>query len=189
MSDRETSPQIRLDERHHVEQPLLDQLAGLGWEVIDLDQTQTPGQSLRTAFTEVVLEPVLREQLVRINPWLEPDQVDEVVREVTTFPGKDLLVNNHRIHTLLQGGLSVSENRQTGEKSPTVRLVDFGGEVPDAKNRFIAICQFKVRILGTEFHIVPDIVLFLNGLPVVVIECKSPKIKEPIPEAIEQVTG
>jgi type I restriction enzyme, R subunit len=44
-----------------------------------------------------------------------------------------------------------------------------------------------VRILGTEHHIVPDITLFLNGLPVVVVECKSPKVKEPIPEAIDQL--
>ena len=46
---------------------------------------------------------------------------------------------------------------------------------------------FKVRILGMEHHIIPDIVLFLNGLPVVVVECKSPKVKEPIHEAINQL--
>ena len=78
----------------------------------------------------------------------------------------------------------MSENRKTGEKSPTVRFIDFKHR---DNNRFIAVCQFKVRILGTEHHIVPDIVLFLNGLPVVVIECKSPKVKEPIPEAIDQL--
>jgi type I restriction enzyme R subunit len=44
-----------------------------------------------------------------------------------------------------------------------------------------------VRILGTEHHIYPDIVLFLNGLPVAIVECKSPKVKEPIPEAIDQL--
>ena len=54
-------------------------------------------------------------------------------------------------------------------------------------NRFIAVCQFKVRVLGTEHHIIPDVVLFLNGLPVVVIECKSPKVKDAIPEAIDQL--
>lgn len=81
-------------------------------------------------------------------------------------------------------GTSVTENRQTGENSPTVRFVDFSH--PE-NNRFIAVCQFKVRILGEELHIIPDIVLFLNGLPVVVIECKSPKVKEPIPEAIDQL--
>ena len=49
------------------------------------------------------------------------------------------------------------------------------------------MCQFKVRILGTEHHIIPDVVLFVNGLPVVLIECKSPKVKDAIPEAIDQM--
>ena len=79
---------------------------------------------------------------------------------------------------------SVSENRQTGENSPTVRFLDFKNH---DNNRFIAVCQFKVRILGTEHHIIPDLVLFVNGLPVVVIECKSPKVKDAIPEAIDQM--
>jgi type I restriction enzyme, R subunit len=86
-------------------------------------------------------------------------------------------------HLLLEN-TSVNENRKTGEKSPTVRFIDFRHR---DNNRFIAVCQFKVRILGTEHHIRPDIVLFLNGLPVVVVECKSPKVKEPIPEAIDQL--
>lgn len=85
---------------------------------------------------------------------------------------------------LLLENTSVAENRKTGERSPTVRYIDF---TQRDNNRFIAVCQFKLRILGTEHHIVPDIVLFLNGLPVVVIECKSPKVKEPIPEAIDQM--
>ena len=49
------------------------------------------------------------------------------------------------------------------------------------------MCQFKVRILGTEYHIIPDVVLFVNGLPVVVVECKSPKVKDAIPEAVDQM--
>src|SRR5690606_34766273 len=72
----------------------------------------------------------------------------------------------------------------TRERSPKVSFLDF--DHPE-KNRFIAVCQLKVRILGTDHHILPDIVLFLNGIPVVVIECKSPKVKEPIPEAIDQL--
>ena len=60
-----TLPQhIKLDEREHVEKPLLDQLAGLGWEVIDLtDMKQTPADTHRESFTEVVMPPVLRERL------------------------------------------------------------------------------------------------------------------------------
>ena len=177
---------IKLDERNHVEKPLLDQLAGLGWKVIDLtDMKQTPADTHRESFTEVVMTPVLRERLKVINPWLEDDQVEEVVKQLTaSFPSTGLLENNKHLFQLLLENTSVSENRQSGEKSPTVRFADFATR---DNNRFIAVCQFKVRVLGTEHHIIPDVVLFLNGLPVVVIECKSPKVKDAIPEAIDQL--
>ena len=82
-SPGKTSKHIKLDERNHVEKPLLDQLAGLGWEVIDLtDMKQTPADTHRESFTEVVMTPVLRERLQVINPWLEDDQ--EVVKQLTT---------------------------------------------------------------------------------------------------------
>ncbi len=177
--------QIKLDERNHVEKPLLDQLAGLGWDVFDLDAKQSPKDTGRDSFAEVVMGSVLREQLKIINPWLEIDQIEEVVKQLTAnFPGNNLLENNRHTFNLLLENTSVSENRITCEKSPTVRFVDFDHL---NNNSFIAVCQFKVRVLGTENHVIPDIVLFLNGLPVVVIECKSPKVKEPIPEAIDQL--
>jgi rRNA processing protein Krr1/Pno1 len=176
---------LKLDERHHVEKPLLDQLASLSWEVNDCDSKQHPGDTFRDSFTEVVMLPVLRKQLKVINNWLEDDQVEEAVKQLTAnFPGTSLIQNNRHAFNLLLENISVSENRKTGEKSPTVRFIDFKHR---ENNSFIAVCQFKVRILGTEHHIVPDVVLFLNGLPVVVIECKSPKTKEPIPEAINQL--
>ena len=131
------------------------------------------------------MEPVLRDQLKIINPWLAEDQLDEVIRQLTAnFTQAGLLENNRQVFDLLLENSSVSENRKTGEKSPTVRFIDFTNP---KKNSFIAVCQYKIRILGTEHHIIPDIVLFINGLPVVVIECKSPKVKEPIPEAIDQL--
>ena len=180
-----TAKEIKLDERNHVEKPLLDQLGGLSWKILDLDSKQQPSDTFRDTFTEVVMLPVLREQLKIINPWLEEDQVDEVAKQLTaSFPSTNLIQNNRHVLQLLLENTSVSENRQTGEKSPTVQFIDFRHR---ENNCFIAVCQFKVRILGTEHHIIPDIVLFLNGLPVVVIECKSPKVKEPIPEAIDQL--
>ena len=70
--------------------------------------------------------PVLREQLKVINPWLEDDQVEEVVKQLTaSFPGTGLIQNNRHVFNLLLENTSVSENRKTGEKSPTVRFVDF----------------------------------------------------------------
>jgi type I restriction enzyme R subunit len=101
-------------------------LAGLGWEVIDLDGKQHPGDSHRQNFTEVVMLPVLRAQLKIINEWLEDDPVEEVVKQLTAgFPGTDLIKNNRHVFTLLLENTSVSVNRRTGEKSPTVRFVDF----------------------------------------------------------------
>ncbi|MDA7624714.1 HsdR family type I site-specific deoxyribonuclease [bacterium] len=185
-SHDKTPKHIKLDERNHVELPLLKQLDELGWDIIDLtDKKQLPADTGRENFTEVILPQVLRSQLKVINPWLEDDQVEEVVKQLTaSFPGNSLIENNkHLLHLLLEN-TSVSENRQTGENSPTVRFVDFKNRV---NNNFTAVCQFKIRILGTEHHIIPDIVLFLNGLPVVVIECKSPKVKDAIPEAIDQM--
>ena len=78
-----TLPQrIQLDERHHVEKPLLDQLAGLDWEVIGLkDMKQIPVATRRESLAEVVMPPVRRERLKVINPWLEEDQVEEVVKQ------------------------------------------------------------------------------------------------------------
>ncbi|MCD4765845.1 MAG: hypothetical protein K8R34_04995 [Methanosarcinales archaeon] len=86
---------LRIDERNHVEKPLLDQLDGLGWDIIDLDSKQQPADSHRQNFTEVVILPVLREQLKVINPWLEDDQVEEVIKQLTaSFSGSDLIKNN-----------------------------------------------------------------------------------------------
>lgn len=176
----------RLDERQHVEKPFLSQLEGLGWQILDLtDQAQKPSDTGRESFAEVVMPKALHRQLKVINPWLDDDQVEEVVKRlIASFPGTGLLQNNqHLLHLLLEN-TSVAENRQTGERSPTVRYVDF--DAP-GNNDYTAVCQFKVRILGTEHHIVPDIVLFLNGLPVVVVECKSPKVNDALGEAIDQL--
>ena len=77
------SQRIKLDERNHAEKPLLGQLACLIWEILDLDNKQHPGDTYRETFTEIVMLPVLREQLKVINPWLEDYQVEEGVNQLT----------------------------------------------------------------------------------------------------------
>lgn len=193
---------LKLDEEHYVENTFLAQLHGLGWGIFrqnrdnpedikviqGFDDTGEPlyGESIkfRESYREVIIEQELREAIKRINPWIEDDQISEVVRRITTPSAHSLIEANREIHDLLLENISVSENRQTGEKSPTVRFVDF--KRPD-NNSFIAISQFKVNIPGTEKHIIPDIVLFVNGLPLVVVECKSPTVSDPIGEAIVQI--
>jgi type I restriction enzyme, R subunit len=178
--------QLKLNEKATVEDPFLDQLEALGWEVIRLQQKQAPAESFRASFDQVILRPKLEAALRQINPFLRDEQVEEVIRRISSFPHAGLIENNQAVLRLLLENTSVARNHETGEKSPTVRYVDFRPGNLD-NNTFTAICQFKLRIPGTDHHIVPDIVLFLNGLPIAVIECKSPKVKEPIAEAIDQL--
>lgn len=176
---------IRLDEKNHVEEPLLEHLDKLGWKVLRLDMhLQTPAETGRRDFSQVVLEKRLADALRAINDWMEPDQVEEVVRRLCDFQSPSLIENNKQVLKWITEGTGVGENRKTGEPSPTVRIVDFANP---AKNDWLAVSQFKVRIPGREQHIIPDVVLFLNGLPVALIECKSPKVEEPTAEAIDQI--
>ncbi len=192
----------QLDEEHYVENPFLAHLQRIGWkiyrqnkdnpeeikEIVSFDSSFNPvyGENLkfRESFREVILEGVLKESIKRINPWIEEDQINEVVRRITTPSVNSFLEANREIHDLLLENTSVSENRKTGEKSPTVRYLDY---MSPKNNSFIAISQFKVNIPGTEKHIIPDIALFVNGLPLVIVECKSPSISDPIGEAILQL--
>jgi type I restriction enzyme, R subunit len=141
MKPDKTPEYIKIDERNHVEKPLLDQLHGLDWEILDLDRTQKPQDSHRADFTEVVMLPILQAQLKVINPWLEDDRIEEVTKRITSsFPTTNLLENNRYVFNLLQENTSVSENRQTGAQSPTVKYIDFDRR---DNNRFIAVCQFQ----------------------------------------------
>lgn len=176
--------QMRINEHDTVEKPLLDQLETLGWEVIRLEMQQEPSQSYRSSFDEVILYPKLKEALRRINPFLTPDQIGEVCRTIDSFDGDKLIVNNEQVTELLLNGTTVARNEQTGEQNPLVNYIDFDDI---SNNSFVAVEQFKLHISGTDHHIIPDIVLFVNGLPLVVIECKSPKIQSPMAEAIDQM--
>ncbi|MCI4463894.1 MAG: type I restriction endonuclease subunit R, partial [Caldisericum sp.] len=192
-----------LDEEHFVENDFLKRLKNLGfriyrqdkdfpekaYEITDFDENNEAVyggevQAFRDSFSDVILEKELRSRLKVINPFLTDDQIDTVVRRLKVVEGKSLVEANRVVHTLLTENTSVDENRETHEKSPTVRYIDFKNI---NNNSFIAISQFKVRIKGTEKHIIPDIVIFVNGIPLVVVECKSPAVTEPIYEAITQL--
>jgi type I restriction enzyme, R subunit len=179
---------LRLDERDAVELPLLEQLRGLGWTIIDLKDPASPALPARAGSAAVVLEPILRERLLALNDWLEPDQLEHVVK-ILTKPavGKGLLAANRAMFDLIVEGVTVDRNRRTGETSPKVRVIDFDDPSPGGRNDFTAVCQLRVRVLGSDRDIIPDIVLFVNGLPLVVIECKSPKQNDWQAEAIDQL--
>lgn len=178
----------------NVEKPFLDKLRQLDWHVIDqgLGVPQEPAKSLRNNFKEVVLPKVFKDSIKQINitadgkEWLTDKQLNEILFELQNFAGKSLHEANKVIHRLLLKGTSVDKNELTGEQNPTVRLIDFRNW---DRNSFIAINQFRLLTPGASRQgIIPDIVLFLNGMPVVVVEAKDFDVAEPLSEAYIQVT-
>src|SRR5437016_2967660 len=172
-----TARQIALNEKEYVEEPFLRQLERLRWKILRAGEQGKgdPAVTFREGFNEVILEKKLRESLLKINPWLAEDQLAPIVRELTTPNVTGGLIENNRyiLEKLLEG--TSAEDRRTHRPAP-VHFIDFAN--PDA-NEFLAISQFKVNIPGTERHIIPDIVLFVNGLPLGVVECKSAYLPDP----------
>jgi type I restriction enzyme, R subunit len=109
------------------------------------------------------------------NDWMEPDQVEEGVRRLCDFQSPSLIENNKQVLKWITEGTGVTENRKTGEPSPTVQIVDY----ENRRNDWMAVCQFKARIPGREQHIISDVVLFLNDLPVVVFEARARRSRNP----------
>ena len=187
-----------MSEYTEVEQPFLQQLAAQGWAVIDqgpqLPQDAAP--SLRPNFRPWWLPGVFRDAVRALNtlpdvagqgaPWLTERQLDDLESQLFRQPQRTLLEANQSVHDLLLKA-QVDVNEATGEVDPVVKLIDF--HRPE-RNRFHAINQFRIATPGCvrEF-IVPDIVLFVNGIPLAVVECKkgSATCANPMQEAFVQL--
>ncbi|MEI6056845.1 MAG: HsdR family type I site-specific deoxyribonuclease [Lentisphaerota bacterium] len=181
-----------IKEVEYVEESLLRHLEKLGWTIVRAGDAGkfAPSVTYRDNFDEVFIEKELVAGLKAINPWLEENQIPDLIRELTATPSSNLIDANKWVLEKLIFNTSC-DNHRTGKKSDTVRYIDFSDISKDSpgsrKNRYLAVSQFKVQIPGTEKYIIPDVVLFVNGLPLVVIECKSPTIADPIGEAVNQL--
>lgn len=177
----------------NVEKPFLEKLQELGWQVIDQGTgiPTDPAESLRNSFREVMLEEEFKKAIRNINrtangrEWLTDKQLDELFREISDQTGKSLHEANKALYRLLLGNTTVDKNELTGELHPVVRFIDFENR---ENNSFIAINQFRIKTPGGPREgIIPDIVLFVNGLPFVVVECKDVEVSEPLSEAEIQI--
>jgi len=183
-----------VSEYTEVERPFLQQLAAQGWTVIDQGPNvpQAAAPSLRESFRAWWLPGVFRQAVSAINrlhdgsEWLTPRQLDELEQQLLRQPNRTLLEANHAVHELLLK-TQVDVNEATGELDPVVQLIDF--HHPE-RNQFHAINQFRIETPGCvrEF-IIPDIVLFVNGIPLAVVECKkgSATCANPMQEAFVQL--
>jgi type I restriction enzyme R subunit len=181
-------------ELEDVEKPFVAQLKALGW-VYTEGSLDTPALTGRSSFSEVIQEGVLRERLRALNvgpdgqPWLDEARLSEAVAAITRLGTHKLMEANQKATELLIKGLTVEGlPGWYGGRGQTIRYIDW--DTP-TNNRFTVVNQYRVDCppgfnSGKAF-IVPDLVLLVNGLPLVVVECKSPSIPEPLAEAVDQL--
>ncbi|MEP0859255.1 HsdR family type I site-specific deoxyribonuclease [Trichocoleus sp. DQ-U1] len=173
----------------YAEKPTIDQLVSMGWQYIE-GSWDDPQITDRENFKQVLISDRLKAAIKRINldddgnPWLDDTQVNAAVSQLERLTAQRLMEANQAATELLLKGTTVLG--QDG-KQHTVHFIDF--EHPQ-NNDFLAINQYRVDppwVTGNRGFIVPDIVLLVNGIPLVVIECKSPKLDNPITEAIRDL--
>ena len=155
------------DELHLAEDPAVELLKSLGYTCVQPEDLEPERASLK----EAVLTGRLAAALRRLNPWLSETNVAKAVKAVTQVPAASLAEANEKLYTSLTYGIALEQDRGGGRKSHTVRFLDF--EQPDL-NEWIVTRQY--RVLGSKKHVIPDVVAFVNGLPLAIIECKSPTI-------------
>ncbi len=180
-------------ELDEVERPLVEQLVGMGWRHVE-GSLDDPSRTDRTAFSDVIQESVLRRQLHALNlhngqPWLDDERLTQAVAALTRIPAHRLLEANRTATDLLLSGITVEGlPGWDGGRSQTIHFIDWAH--PE-RNTFTVVNQYRVDCppgytRGKAF-IVPDLVLLVNGIPLVVIECKSPSVPEPLAEAVDQL--
>jgi type I restriction enzyme R subunit len=156
-----------------VEQSMLEWLADLGWSTahgpdISPPDAKTPG-SERASYRDVVLVHRLRNAVARLNPHIPSGARDDALRRVLS-PNVPGLVNaNRQLHRWLVDGVPVEFQKDGETRGDRARLIDFAAV--DA-NDWLAVNQFTVQ--GPKVTRRADVVLFANGLPLVVVELKNP---------------
>jgi type I restriction enzyme R subunit len=163
----------RLNEQH-VEEAALAWLADSGFSVAhgpEIAVGQPGAERSDPTYRDVVLEWRLREALVRLNPDLPQEALDHAFRKIVRADGPSLIERNRAVHKMLVNGVTVEYHRP-GEpiRGAQARVMDF--DDPD-NNDWLAVNQFTV--VGPQGHNRrADIVIFVNGLPLGVIELKNP---------------
>jgi len=153
---------------NHLEVVCVDWLAGLGWACLHGDAVSPGGeQAGRERYADVVLSPRLRDAVLRLAPELALTEVDDVVAKVASYGSQSLVDGNREMYDWLRNGVPLERIEPDGRRSVLrVAVIDF-----DGPNDLLAVQQFTVH--GQKLRR-PDLVLFVNGLPLVVIELKNP---------------
>src|SRR5213083_3265869 len=156
-----------------VEDAALVWLAALGYTVLhgpEIAAGEPAAERNDLTYRDVVLERRLRQALVRLNPNLPAEALDDAFRKLMRTDAPSLLERNRAVHRMLVDGVTVEYRRKDGSiAGAQARVIDF--DRPE-NNDWLAINQFTVS--EGQHTRRPDVVLFVNGLPLAVIELKNP---------------
>ena len=179
-------PDFRFNEKYLSQVPALQQLINLGFEYITPEQAlaQRGGQ-----LVNVLLEDTLREQLNRINRirykgheyQFSEENIQSAIRKIRNIPYQGLQKTNEAVYDLLTLGVALEQTIEGDSKSFSMNYIDW--KQPD-NNLFQVTAEFPVLRRHSVETARPDIVLFVNGIPLVVIECKAPD--EEVEQAVSQ---
>ena len=176
-------------EDHISQLPALKLLMNMGWKYL-LPEQALEARGGRTS--NVLLETILKEQLQIINSieykgkefTFSEVNVNNAILSLRDLPVQDgFIASNKAFYELTTLGRSFEQSVLGDKKSFSFQYIDW--KHPE-NNAFHVSEEFSVLRSGSSEHYRPDIVLFINGIPMVIIECKSPKIKDPIDKSIEQ---
>lgn len=156
-----------------VEDAALAWLEGLGCQVLhgpDIAAGEPGAERRDPGYRDVLLERRLRQALVRLNPDLPPEALDDAYRKLTRLDAPSLVERNRAVHRMLIDGVTVEYRRKDGSiGGAQARVIDFDVA---ANNDWLAVNQFTVA--EGQHTRRPDVVLFVNGLALAVIELKNP---------------
>ena len=169
----------KMDELNHAEEPARMLLEMLGWTYLHREVLAAERDDER----EVLLKGRLRAALLRLNEWMTESQADWVIGELEHAEGSGI-ARNQRVHEDLIYGKPVGTSTASGRQSRIARFFDFD-HPKGGLNEFVVTTQFRVR-RGNERRdleddqrvVKPDLVLFVNGIPLVVMEAKSPSLMD-----------
>lgn len=152
----------------HIEQVIIQEFIELGYQYINGTDISPDGLMPEREYNEVVLKNRLQESIAKLNPTIPYEAQEEALRKVLRSDSPELFQNNYQFHKYLTEGVDVEYRKKDRIAGDKVWLIDY--ENP-SNNEFLVINQFTVIEGNTNKR--PDVILFVNGLPLVVIELKN----------------
>lgn len=153
---------------NEIEEIAIQYLQNLGYEYLSGIDISPDGDIPEREYNEVVLQNRLRIAIDRLNPNLSYDAKDAAYRKLLRIESTDALINNETVHKFITEGIEVEVRKENNVRGEQIKIIDF--DTPE-NNEFLVVNQFT--IIENNVNKRPDIILFVNGLPLVVIELKN----------------